>query len=88
MLACVQCTRSYHYRCLKPAYQPTELNSFVCPECFESEAAEKALIHQKGNKILDVEELTELLHFVLNQMKLSKFVSIFLIKNIKYESHS
>ena len=76
MLACSQCTRSYHYRCLKPTHQPIEQDIFVCPDCFDTEAAEKALNHQKGNKILDVDELAVLLHFVINQMKISKFVSI------------
>lgn len=76
MLACSKCVRSYHYRCLKSTYQPADQNIFVCPDCTDIETAEKALVNQKGHKILDVDELTVLLHFVLNQMKLSKFVSI------------
>lgn len=75
MLPCSKCTRSYHYRCLRPAYQPAEQDLFVCPDCLDIEVGEKALVQQKGNKILDVDELAVLLQFILNQMKAGKIVS-------------
>lgn len=68
-LTCSKCKCSYHRQCVRPNPIPKNVEEFICPECFEVEAAEAAPKNKYGHEKIDPNTLADMLTIILEKIR-------------------